>query len=446
MLKEVSNVVTFEIILPVVIIGGLAWWMKSKKVTFDSLLEANLIVFFKLMQSLSTLGEIIVLSSIATTGGRMTLSDAIFRFGVLGILEIICTFAFITSYNSELNEAAKDGHINILETIRIIVVCVPIFFIGLVFTSFIHIAYLESCNYIEMQNFLYNDWRAFFPGLGLHFESNPEYFTDAMFDENGNLLPVKRLEWTANVSIYMTPMLNLFLVFLVYRNVKKAFLKSHGKKSLKERFNLMIDYFTGRQRTAGFVHLRGLGSYQNIIQNNFGINSSNFEMWVYEYIGKNLSTGVSLKTGNTLQDVIDGKKKPMDALQDLQKRLVGNGGTTAGLSSLEDTIKKLADNNSSMKSIIKSIDDDQTKYNSEKAKSSPDSRVLSTLTVNINGNKGKLKSLINESDNSIKKYETLREEFFKVIQSLGFSSATNSFSDPLIIESKNQINNAKTKT
>ena len=323
-MKELSNILTFEVIVPFIVIGGIAWWMIKNKITFDSLLEANLISFFKIVQAFSTLGEVVVLSSIATTAGRMTLSDAIFRFGILGLLEVISTYAFITAFNAELKKAADDGHINIFEMLRIIIVAVPIFFVGFVFTNFVALAYLESCNYLEMQNILYNDWRVYFPILGLYFETDPNNFSDAMFNPaTGELLPVKRLEWTAYVSIYMTPLLNIALVYFVYIKVKKDYLKARGKVSLKERFNLFWGYVTGRTRTSNsLIKIRGLATYHTIIEKNLGIDVNQFEKWVYEYIGKNLSTGGDAKGPKTHQDILDRKRTAPEVLKELTDRLL----------------------------------------------------------------------------------------------------------------------------
>lgn len=445
-MRELSNVLTFEIIIPLIVVGGLAWWMIKKKITFDSLLEANLITFFKLVQALSTLGEVVVLSSIATSAGRMTLSDAIFRFGTLGMLEVISTYAFITAFNSQLKKAAEDGHINIFEGIRLILVSGPIFFVGFVFTNFIALAYLESCNYLEMQNFLYNDWRVYFPILGLHFETDPNLFTDAMVGADGYLLPAKRLEWTAYVSIYMTPMLNIALVYFVYQQVHKQFLASRGKLSIKERVALFVDWMTGRVRTGGFKKLKGLASYHNVVKDNMGIDAKDFEKWVYEYIGKNLNTGQAVQGPCTMQDVISGAKTSVDALNDLQSRLVGKSGTgKSGLAGLNDVITEVTDKKTTIATHIQAIDQAKADHTAEKAKPTPDAQKVSNLTVTINSNKNKLKTLVGELERGFTNYDVLRDEVYDQLQNLGFVNLDKSYSDKLIEDSKQAVNDAKTR-
>ena len=67
------------------------------------------------------------------------------------------------------------------------------------------------------------------------------------------------------------------------------------------------------------------------------------------------------------------------------------------------------------------------------------------MTVAINGNKGKAKTLISEIERAFSNYDVLRDEVLDQLQNFGFDEIDASYVDKLIDDTTTQINDAKTK-
>ncbi|HNG97643.1 MAG TPA: hypothetical protein PLW93_05215, partial [Candidatus Absconditabacterales bacterium] len=128
------------------------------------------------------------------------------------------TLYFIYMYEHKLRKSVSDGILSVKEAIAIFISTAPIFFFALIITDQIHMLYLESLNLIEWQ---FTPGQGFFSFLGVHWEDNPELFTEAMFDSNGNLHAVGRNSYGAWIMIYATPFFNVMSVVFITSEVMK---------------------------------------------------------------------------------------------------------------------------------------------------------------------------------------------------------------------------------
>lgn len=214
----------------IIALGYGAWVIHKKKITLENLVFDNAYNTFILVGVLSTIGEVIGLAIIATQSEQrhVALFNAIFRYGLMGFLEILTSFLFTFSFVSMTNKAAKDGLVTPWEITKTILVCFPIWVLGCLVTNLIGLLYLESIGHRE---------------LVIHGGLAPWNFASFEVVPYESMIVYTQPELAAMVMIYITPFINIFLVvFYIMRTYKKlkeeslsALTKAEKKAAEKEK-------------------------------------------------------------------------------------------------------------------------------------------------------------------------------------------------------------------
>lgn len=130
-----------------------------EKKSIDYLLEHDSAGVVKIISAASTFGEVIGLIIIATDVRGISIASALIRFGLIGTLELLFTFLFISVFHTSLYTSIGralwgDKVVSAWEKIWITTVVtlktLPFFLIATGVTNFIWILYLESIYNVEL--------------------------------------------------------------------------------------------------------------------------------------------------------------------------------------------------------------------------------------------------------------------------------------------------------
>ena len=179
--------------------------------SLDDLLQNDSKSVIRFISAASTVGETVGLIIIATEVRGVSFASATIRFGLIGVLEVLFTFLFISVFHESLyTEIGKalwgDKHINFLEKIWIFIVVTfkttPFFLLALSITNFIWILYLESIYNVELYITGVKFW---------------EFAIDPINIEGMTQAP----ELSAWFMVFATPILNVMLVVFELKSINQ---------------------------------------------------------------------------------------------------------------------------------------------------------------------------------------------------------------------------------
>jgi hypothetical protein len=223
-------------VIGIICIVGIGVWYyfnsKSKDpINFNSLAEENVEFLFKSLSAVGTFIEVMNLSLVAMDSMGMDLFQAFSRYALIGVIEVLTSFIFISVISNSMRRAAENNKLNFLELIKILFKSIPIFFVGFVITGIIYLLYLESIFHLEAQQQNIQLW--WLPILGFNLEFNSENFK------------LINSEWQSPISfasvflIYTTTIFDVMLIYFLWRKYtnelgNKNYLKKEDKKEQKD--------------------------------------------------------------------------------------------------------------------------------------------------------------------------------------------------------------------
>ena len=186
-----------------------------QKKTVEDLLTTHSDTTFATLATLSTLLEVLSLTDMAVSNGRLTVGSALSRYMLVGVIEIVSSFFFFYTIKLGVRHALKPdkaGIINITarETIVIYIKATPLFIFGLLVTTTIFAMYLDTINVIEIQQ----------QGLLPYFNSVIVTNFDE-FSEAAQALPQGKVDSGSIIVIYTTPLINLVLGYKTIEYAKR---------------------------------------------------------------------------------------------------------------------------------------------------------------------------------------------------------------------------------
>jgi len=399
----------------IALVVAVIWKIRSDKIDFDDILINNTISVFKWLQAASTAIEVGTLSFLAVNAGRMGLFEALGRFGLMGLLEVLTTLLFITVFQKAVKIASEDRVVTMLEGVVIFLKSFPLWFLAFGFTNQIHNAYFESINLLELQSLntpgMFYTW---FPFFDIHLEKDVTMFSQAMIDPmTGDFYPQGRKEFSALVVIYATPILNILMVVFEIMRLSGLLDKKGEKKSVWGKFKgLFKKDPIDKSKTSSFKKLSA------DIDSWFGLKGGEFDSWISDYIGLDMKTGKKKIVTNTHPDVKNKKMKPLDVMKEVTEKLLGkgNGDGFNKLKTFSDDLKK---ENDFMENKIKDFNSDLEKY--EKGDADKKKR----LKITMKGHVSNIESSSKKLQMLTKSRFDLKEDLIKTLHDLNFNNAVN---------------------
>jgi len=404
-------------ILGLAIAGWLFYKMYIKKVSFDELVISNAGTTFKVVQLLSTVLETVGLSIIAMERGTPTFT-ALSRYILIGGGEILLTVYFIMKYEQQLRKACSDGFLTVWELIKIVLFTFPAFFAAFYLTNQIHLLYLESINIIELTQ----DVNAWMPFFGSSFESDPTFFTSAMRDTKGALIPPGRFEYGAWVMIYATPIFNVIgVMFITSDVIKESKLCFSRPKAAK----------TTTTPPPPKLDLKGLQTYMPLLNTALNIDSTKFLLWVSGKIGMDVATKAKVSNALTNAEVTAGRMTSDAALKELSDELVGLGTSTglAYLQTLTSDVEKYTKQCNVLLLACQAID---------KQRNDPATLAAqkSNLNVDYNGKKGEAKAEMKKLTDSLTLRGNVINDVFQTLELGNFKDIDKNFIDKMSLDAE----------
>jgi hypothetical protein len=217
----------------VVLIGiAIAYYLnlKSKNpLNFNSLAEENVEFLFKSLSAIGTFIEVMNLSLVAMNSMGMDFFQAMSRYVLIGVIEVLTSFLFISVVSNSLRNAMEAGKLSTLELFYTILKSLPVFLIGFVVTGIIYLLYLESIFHLEAQQHNIRLW--LLPILGFTLEFDPSKFR--LIDP----------EWQQPISfasvflVYTTTIFDIMLVYFLWRKYSKQNIELKKNQSKKDSGN-----------------------------------------------------------------------------------------------------------------------------------------------------------------------------------------------------------------
>ncbi len=306
------------------IIGAIVYAF-VKKISLEEMMVKESTKVFSFAASISTFLEVISLSQIAISRGIDPFA-AYSRNILTGAFEALISVLFISLYVILTDRFRSNGRLNVFFIIPILLITAPLFFMSYVITTQIYMLYLESINRFEV---IQGDTSPIWAIFNIKFENNPENY---IYIDSGD---VGKIEYGAIILIYSTTLINILLIFLMIVNdlkngtisfSVKDFVKQIkdivAKKIEKEKAN------TPDSKLEPFVKNNGLASYYKIIATLGNITEKKVNEWIYSLIGVNPITGDivtdPIEKGKMHHTVASGQTTPLQFLEDLSKKLVGD--------------------------------------------------------------------------------------------------------------------------
>lgn len=197
-----------------ILLGYAGYLSYTGKLSIEDTIEHKPEMMFKTFSSVSTITEAITLSLISINNGA-TVFESFSRYTLLGLVEVLTSFWFMSSISVGLKELSANNNYNLKTFIFQILKSVIPFIFSFMVTSLIGVLYLESINRVEIQLAENATILEMMFGLAFNVELNSEYFQYA--DSNS----AKQVRFGAILMIYITTIINLMLAYQQF--------KEHGK-------------------------------------------------------------------------------------------------------------------------------------------------------------------------------------------------------------------------
>lgn len=216
---------------------GVWYYINSKSATpinFNSLAEDNVEFLFKSLSAVGTFIEVMNLSLVAMDSMGMDLFQAFSRYALIGVIEILTSFIFISVISNSMRRAAEINKLNILELFKILIKSIPIFFVGFVVTGIIYLLYLESIFHLEAQQHNIQLWWLPILGFTLEFDTSKFQLIDPQWRQP--------ISFASVFLIYTTTIFDSMLIYFLWRKYTgevtgKKFTKKEEKKDDKGKEN-----------------------------------------------------------------------------------------------------------------------------------------------------------------------------------------------------------------
>jgi hypothetical protein len=201
---------------------------KSKDpINFNTLAEENVEFLFKSLSAVGTFIEVMNLSLVAMDSMGMDLFQAFSRYALIGVIEILTSFIFISVVSNSMRRAAEKNKLNFLELLKVLLKSIPVFFVGFVITGIIYLLYLESIFHLEAQQNNTQLW--WLPILGFTLEFNPNNYK--LIDPDWR----QPISFASVFLIYTTTIFDIMLIYFLHRKyTNEVGNKSYVKKDVKD--------------------------------------------------------------------------------------------------------------------------------------------------------------------------------------------------------------------
>lgn len=294
--------------------------MKASKQSLNDYVTNNPDTIFKSLSIISTIGECASLAIIAMNNGWDTFSS-LFRYGMIGTMEIYASYFFISSFVYNMNKSTKDGYITFKELLGIFFKSSLFFIFAFGITGAIHFFYIESLNIVYGVQY---DAKLFYPWVYIDFEINT--LLEAPADATYSLDPKDPDSWSGGVVpgkisiaiiflIYSSTLFNIFLVITSFFNYegKIRFRREEAIEAEEVDENgIPIPNVTpppsSSKTNKYFKNIKSsedvaLFNFTPFITSMFGIDESEFKKFIYEKIGLDLDTKLAINTAKTIPGV-----------------------------------------------------------------------------------------------------------------------------------------------
>lgn len=181
----------------------------SNPINFNTLAEENVEFLFKSLSAVGTFIEVMNLSLVAMDSMGMDLFQAFSRYALIGVIEILTSFIFISVISNSMRKAAEKNKLNFLELLKVLFKSIPVFFVGFVITGIIYLLYLESIFHLEAQQNNTQLW--WLPILGFTLEFNPSNYKLINPDWR------QPISFASVFLIYTTTIFDVMLIYFLWR-------------------------------------------------------------------------------------------------------------------------------------------------------------------------------------------------------------------------------------
>lgn len=398
--------------------------------SFDEYLAESPESVFKSLSTLSTIGEALSLAIISIQNG-MDMFSAVFRFSLIGIIEVIASFFFIKNFSKNIKD--KTITVDDISYVRwqdiFFSTLKGMFYFVFAFcmTALIHFAYLEALNIVGSSQrnanwflslfYMKQEMNVLLVDASTNMQMNPK---DPSSWKLG-IIPA-RMSGSVVFLIYTSTMFNILLwIAVIFNgNLVKVFKlpekkkEKEGAKSGTKSGTSKNKYF--KEKTSENVSLH---SYMGFLHSIVGVEEKVFKQFINEYTGLDLVTNVAIKTSITGPD--DSKTN----LLKLTQSIVEN--TNHGLNMLYVICEKLATDFDIMMKHKNNIDKFSTDISVEKDKSKSDE-----LSIKMEAERNTLKSILKKVNGTYKQFTTARVTLINTLNILGLKadkSAKNPFEE-----------------
>lgn len=382
------------LLLILLIYAGIMSW--RGKLSIEDTIEHKPEMMFKTFSSLSTITEAITLSLISINNGN-TVFESFSRYTLLGLVEVLTSFWFMSSISVGLKELSANDNYNLKTlSLQIVKSIIPFLFSFMV-TSLIGVLYLESINRVEIQLVENASILEMMFGLAFTIELNSEYFQYV----DGSL--AKRVGLGAILMVYLTTIINLMLGYQQFKEhgrdfkwfseKKKDVTKDKNKDKSTSQSNTISTMYDSRVNTKYSIDslLHYLPSFSQWFT---PFSESDFNTWIIEYTGydkdKDILVNSKINSSKIKNSTKDRGALALEILQELTNKLLGTDkNLIRGLSKIEsdicEKIKTLEDSISQYK-------DKSSDYKSS-SEGKADLNTITTLYDKINNTESKRKSM-----------------------------------------------------
>jgi len=409
---------------------------------FSSYISENPAEMFKSLSSISTVGESLSLAFISMNKG-MDAFSAVFRFSLMGIIEIVTSFYFISFFVDSIEKKkytvktlvnANNSKSNMEDVdyllwgdfIMILIFSCFVFMFSFFVTGIIHFSYVEAMDVVGT----FQDGVSMFPVFDMSFEANrllesDDEILDPKLPENWSLgVPPKRISGSVIVMIYTSTIFNILLILVVFfmKKTKLVFripASADGSDSVKEKDDNKSSSKKDNSGNKDFFNKKvdgkeSLFSYTPFVESMFGVTENPYKQFVYEYIGMNLDTNTPMKT-----TITSNGGDPTINLTNLTKKLVTNN--THGLNKLYEVCEDF----SKIMVVCRKYANEFTKATNDAAKESDKSK-KDSFEISADEYKKNLGAEMKKAKGFATQFKSIHNNLANTFNSCGLTISKNS--------------------